>query len=88
MARPVGGVTMGTPKRNLKPLAPRPSLPFLLDSFPDPHTLSDEQLAELIDVLTRDDQENEHLRGVTQRKVQILRAELIRRSGRTDDDLG
>jgi hypothetical protein len=59
-----------------------------LDSFPDPRTLSDEQLVDLIDELTREDQGTEYLRGVAQRKVQILRAELRRRSGSAGDDLG
>jgi RsiG-like len=57
-----------------------------MDSFPDPRTLTDQKLVELIDALTRDNQETEYLRGVAERKVQVLRAELARRSGREGDD--
>ena len=42
------------------------------------------ELVELIDALTDEEQETEYLRGVSERKVLILRAELARRSG--DDD--
>jgi hypothetical protein len=56
-----------------------------VDSFPDPRTLTDQELVELIDVLTRDKQETDYLRGVAQRKVAILRDELIRRSGSGDN---
>ncbi len=59
----------------------------LVDSVPDPRILTDQQLVELIDVLTHDEQESEYLRDVTERKVQILRAELTRRSGSADDGL-
>jgi anti-sigma-K factor RsiG len=58
-----------------------------VDSFPDPRKLSKQELAELIDVLTRDEQETEYLRGVARRKVRLFRAELARRSGSADDGL-
>ena len=57
-----------------------------MDSFPDPRELTDQQLLELIDRLSRGDEETDYLRGVAERKVKILRAELIQRSGRSDDD--
>ena len=59
----------------------------LVDSFPDPRALPDQQLVELIHVLTRDEQQTEYLRGVAARKVLLLRAELTRRSDTVDHDL-
>lgn len=60
---------------------------YLVDSFPDPRSLTDQQLVELIHVLTRDEQGTEYLRGIAERKVRLLRAELTRRSAIADDDL-
>ena len=57
-----------------------------MDSFPDPRGLTDQQLLELIDRLSRGDEQTDYLRGVAERKVKILRAELIHRSGLSDDD--
>jgi hypothetical protein len=42
--------------------------------------MTDHQLVELIDRLTYDEPETEYLRGVSERKVLILHAELVRRS--------
>jgi hypothetical protein len=39
-----------------------------VDFFPDPRELTDSQLVELIDELTRDEPETEYLRGVADRK--------------------
>ena len=39
-----------------------------MDSFPDPRTLTDQQLVELIDLLTREKHDTEYLRVVAQRK--------------------
>jgi len=58
-----------------------------LDSFPDPHELTDQQLVDLIDVLAHEDHATEYRRGVAQRKVELLRAELTRRFGSPDDDV-
>jgi hypothetical protein len=58
--------------RRINSLARLPRFESLLDSFPDPRTLSDDQLADLIDELTREDHDTE----------------LTRRSGSADDDLG
>jgi hypothetical protein len=73
------------------PFAPARSIEVLLDSplefvdsFPDPRAMTDQQLLDLINVLTDEEQETEYLRGVAQRKVLILRAELTRRSGGDD----
>jgi hypothetical protein len=52
-----------------------------VDSFPDPDAMTDHQLVKFIDVLTHEEQESEYLRGVAERKVLILRAELARRAG-------
>lgn len=52
----------------------------LMDSFPDPRMLTDQQLVELIEVLTRQEQSTEYLRGVARRKVRVLKGELARRS--------
>jgi hypothetical protein len=46
--------------------------------------MTDRQLIEVIDVLSYEEQETEYLRGVAERKVLILRAELARRSGGDD----
>ncbi len=46
--------------------------------------MTNHQLVELIDALTNDGQTTEYLRGVAERKVRILRAELARRSGGDD----
>ena len=46
--------------------------------------MTDQQLVELIDVLTHEEQESEYLRDVAERKVVILGAELARRSGEDD----
>lgn len=59
-----------------------------MDSFPDPRELTDQQLVELVDRLSHGDEETDYLRGVAEQKVKILRAELIKRSGRSDDDPG
>jgi hypothetical protein len=46
--------------------------------------MTDHQLVELIDFLTLEEQKSEYLRGVVERKVLILRAELARRSDGAD----
>lgn len=57
-----------------------------MDSFPDPSELTDQQLVEFIDRLSHGEHETDYLRGVAERKVEILRAELVQRSGGSDDD--
>jgi hypothetical protein len=49
--------------------------------------LTDQQLVDLIDVLAGEKQETDYLRGVAERKVRVLRAELARRSDSADDDV-
>jgi hypothetical protein len=56
-----------------------------MDTFPDPSELTNQQLVELIDALGQGDQETDYLRGVAQRKIEILRAELTQRSGGDDE---
>jgi hypothetical protein len=47
--------------------------------------LTEQQLVELIDVLSHEEEDTEYLRGVARRKVLVLRAELARRSDGVDD---
>lgn len=50
-----------------------------MDTFPDPHELTNEQLRDLIDQLAGADHDSEYLRGVARRKIEVLQAELDRR---------
>lgn len=50
-----------------------------MDTFPDPHELTDGQLRDVIDQLTRADHDSEYLRGLARRKIELLQAELDRR---------
>ena len=56
-----------------------------MDSFPDPRTLTDQELVDLIDALSHEEQQTDYLGVVAQRKVTVLREELARRSGSADD---
>jgi hypothetical protein len=49
------------------------------DTFPDLGALSDEELKELIDDLTREENEISYRRRVLHGKIDILRAELVNR---------
>src|SRR3954447_26080129 len=58
-----------TPERN----------PLLMDTFPDLGALSDQELKELIQQLTEDEQEVSYKRRILHGKIDILRAELVNR---------
>ncbi len=49
------------------------------DTFPDLGSLSDEELKELIDKLTKEENEISYTRRVLHGKIDILRAELVNR---------
>ena len=49
------------------------------DTFPDLGALSDEELKELIDQLTTEEQEVSYQRRILHGKIDILRAELVNR---------
>jgi hypothetical protein len=49
------------------------------DTFPDLGSLSDEELKELIDKLTQEENEISYKRRVLHGKIDILRAELVNR---------
>ncbi len=49
------------------------------DTFPDLGSLSDEELKELIDKLTQEEDEISYRRRVLHGKIDILRAELVNR---------
>jgi hypothetical protein len=49
------------------------------DTFPDLGSLSDEELKELIDNLTKEENEISYQRRVLHGKIDILRAELVNR---------
>ena len=49
------------------------------DTFPDLGALSDDELKELIDSLTADEQEVSYKRRILHGKIDILRAELVNR---------
>lgn len=49
------------------------------DTFPDLSSLSDEELKELIDKLTEEENEISYKRRVLHGKIDILRAELVNR---------
>ena len=50
-----------------------------MDTFPDLGALSDEELKELIDQLTTEEQEVSYQRRILHGKIDILRAELVNR---------
>ena len=50
-----------------------------MDTFPDLGALSDEELKELIDQLTTEEQEVSYQRRILHGKIDILRAELVSR---------
>ena len=50
-----------------------------MDTFPDLGALSDEELKELIDQLTTEEQEISYQRRILHGKIDILRAELVNR---------
>jgi hypothetical protein len=49
------------------------------DTFPDLGSLSDEELKELIDTLTKEENEISYKRRMLHGKIDILRAELVNR---------
>jgi hypothetical protein len=49
------------------------------DTFPDLGSLSDKELKELIDTLTKEENEISYTRRVLHGKIDILRAELVNR---------
>ncbi len=51
----------------------------MVDTFPDLGSLSDEELKELIDRLTEEENEISYRRRVLHGKIDILRAELVNR---------
>ena len=50
-----------------------------MDSFPDLGALSDEELKEMIQTLTEEEQEVSYQRRILHGKIDILRAELVNR---------
>jgi hypothetical protein len=52
---------------------------LLMDTFPDLGALSDEELKDLIDQLTTEEQEVSYQRRILHGKIDILRAELVNR---------
>ena len=50
-----------------------------MDTFPDLGALSDEELKDLIDQLTTEEQEVSYQRRILHGKIDILRAELVNR---------
>ena len=50
-----------------------------METFPDLGALSDQELKDLIDQLTRDEQEVSYQRRILHGKIDILRAELVNR---------
>ena len=55
-----------------------------MEPFPDLATLSDEDLKNLIDELTREEQEVSYRRRVLHGKIDLLRAELVARLKQTE----
>ena len=55
-----------------------------MEPFPDLATLSDEDLKQLIDELTRDEHEVSYRRRVLHGKIDLLRAELVARLKQTE----
>ncbi len=56
------------------------------DTFPDLGALSDQELKELIDGLTVEEQEVSYRRRILHGKIDILRAELVNRLRHKHDD--
>ena len=54
-----------------------------MDTFPDLGALSDQELKELIDQLTTEEQEVSYQRRILHGKIDILRAELVARLQKT-----
>ena len=57
-----------------------------MDTFPDLGALSDEELKELIDQLTTEEQEVSYQRRILHGKIDILRAELVNRLRRKREE--
>ncbi len=53
--------------------------PMTMDTFPDLGSLSDQELKDLIQQLTEDEQEVSYKRRILHGKIDILRAELVNR---------
>jgi len=71
------GAVVGAMKMNGDPLS--------LDNFPDLGSLSDQELKELIDELTREEMEISYRRRILHGKIDILRAELVNRLRKRHD---
>jgi len=59
--------------------------PLSLESFPDLGSLSDQELKELIDELTKQETEISYRRRILHGKIDILRAELVNRLRKRHD---
>jgi hypothetical protein len=79
----VGCVRRGKPQAQLDAWLytrlPRSKGPFDLDTFPDLGALSDQELKDLIQELTEEEQEISYQRRILHGKIDILRAELVNR---------
>ena len=62
-----------------RPASLRKDLTRPMDTFPDLGALSDQELKELIQQLTEDEQEVSYQRRILHGKIDILRAELVNR---------
>jgi hypothetical protein len=60
-------------------LTPRRGTPYMMDTFPDLGSLSDQELKDLIQQLTDEEQEVSYRRRILHGKIDILRAELVNR---------
>lgn len=57
-----------------------------MDTFPDLGSLSDQELKDLIEQLTEEEQEISYRRRILHGKIDILRAELVNRLRRKHED--
>ncbi|WDT92756.1 hypothetical protein JDY09_04955 [Thermoleophilum album] len=58
----------------------------MMDTFPDLGSLSDEELKQLIQQLTEEEQEISYKRRILHGKIDILRAELVNRPRRRREE--
>ena len=56
-----------------------------METFPDLGALSDQELKDLIDQLTREEQEVSYQRRILHGKIDILRAELVNRLRKSNE---
>ena len=59
--------------------APKPTRRGAMETFPDLGSLSDQELKDLIETLTEEEQEISYKRRILHGKIDILRAELVNR---------